>query len=668
MSTIQDRMLLDQIHGNRHSTATTLPTANPAKAAEAVEQSLIQPAKELPQLVVPPESAYDKYEPSFDQQEISNDPLAVARLNNQSITIEENTQLPDQSDWAKETAGFYESVEAMDTEIYQNVATYELGKPPEPSSAETLSETTREKVDLVVTELDKPEKSSAQILSESSAIARSSEVAEIEQGQVEAPPNNLPVTPFAQEKENPLHKQAPLTALETLLEKESPILRPEQEIPLFIPPEVTLVPEAPSTPEPTYAETIAESTHRPTHAPPSPVVAKAEERFQADVMESLQIAAQNQAKTLAEPAVVDRPEVEPVEISPVPVPTERNATEREPVENREAVTPREVREPSEENTVEVPREAIAERPEKVEVEFSVVETAESPMLQDSNAVEQEAATSPQRAELQSQGDVYAREATQNVNAEPMEIPEVDTAPRMEELASELQEEAIAMEAAEIQGIDPEILAEILPNPQAEAREEYVPPVFNQTEVAENPFLEEEAHDYFPPITGAETSLTEEAIAEMTADSYEIPPEYSEPLEFDYEIPEDEIAVTTMTHEELAYLRNNPMTSQYTPEVLEPPVNDVENSVAEEAEEQEIYEENIALEEWVPDAWNMDLNTRYQTQIGDEEIDLTQFQEEMELKEIEESLELKDFDFNEVANRMVESAVTNSPKGMYDTFV
>ncbi len=678
MSTIQETRLLDQIHGNRSSISNTLPTSDPAQAKEAAEQSQIQPRDELPQLVVPPESAYDKYEPSFDGEEISHDPLEIARLNNQSTAVEESVQLPSQADLAEENSGFFQ---AMETELYQNVAEYELGRAPEAPSATTLAEATREKVDLVVTELDKPEPTTEQVLSQSSAIQRSTTRAEIEQGQVEAPDNNLPVTPFAEEQENPLHKQAPLTVLETLQERESPVLHPEEEFELMTPPERPLVPEPPTRPEETNLEAISDSSHIPTYAEPRMPVAMAEERFQQETMENLQIAAQDQSQLLTTPVVVDRPVVEQAEIPPQPEVDTSGTNIQEAVAQQAQTNQREAQNTQSEtqNTAPSPSQVTAENnlnqrqaPETTAPEFTQTQTAESAMLEDSNAVAQEEATSPQRTQLQSQGEVYAQEATQNVNYEPIEAPEVDTAPSIGEVSSQIQEEQVAFDAAEIQGIDPEFLEEVLPNPQEVAREEYVPPVFTQTEMADNPLLEEQ--EYFPPLPGSAppsvseeaiaqmtegTSVSEEAIAQMTADSYEIPPEYSEIQEFEYEIPENEVEVTTMTQEELAYLRNNAAAAQYTPELL----HTAEPTV--EVEEELPVEENIALEDWVPEAWNMDNNIRFQTQVGEPEIDLTQFEEDYVLPE---TSDLEDYDYNLVATRIAESAVTHAPKGMYDNFV
>lgn len=648
MSTIQDGTLLSTLQ-HQTGTHTVQPSSNPAKSEEILENSQIQPAKTAPQIVVSKEDAFDQYESTFVQEELSSDPNAIANMDTETAKKgEKSLEEPDFYDYQQKNTSLYS---VSDVEIYDNVAGYQPVNVAEPNVPKDMKMTVEDKVKEATSYgFDSPAPTTAEVLTKGNFSKMVAKQQELKDYQAELPSKLEPTTPLQKYQAHPIHTQNSIEVMQTLEDLGPTILRPDTEEPMWTPPERPLVPE----------QSNVESTHQPTFAKDTPVEAKAEENFQKGVMEKLQVQAKEKSAQLGEPAATIPTsseasavvETQASQVSPAPQAVVAQSADTAQDRVEPAIT-----QPT--PVTATPDPSLQKQPE---VEFTQTETADSALLQDSNQAAQVEATTPQRVETQSTAEVYAQEATQNVNYEPIELPQPEYQPP-EPVESQVEAPAVAEapqfepQLVEAKGIDPEILAEILPDTSEVAREEYVPPVFTQSEVAENPLLTEEK--YFPPLPGrGEPTISEEAVAEMIANDYEIPDEMKEISTSEYEIPENETEVTTMTQEQLAYLRNNDSAVQYTPAVSEISVNHVDSS------DYDLQAVDIVEESWIPAALNMETNIRFATTIGEAEVDVSRFEDNYVLPELSS---LEDYDYNLVANRVVESAMSNTPKELIDVF-
>lgn len=653
----------------RHSqgTSTVQPTSNPGEAEQLAKESQVQKAELPPALPLPEELAFDLYTPSFSEKnEVKEDPLEVARLNNQSQSMKESQEVVDEVEYNHGRVG---PLAEMLAEQESNSATAKAEK------VERYNSTIVDKVS--ATKLKRESLTEQKYGTSEAAVQVHGSVPQVDKMEQErdgltiepsADVQPAIVTPLQEYQAHPLHHQTGVEVIETLAERESLYLHPEEEIQLMEPPERPLVPEEPAV----------ESIHKPTYGEVSVWEEQAEQRFQDGVMENLQVKAQAQAEVLSSPA-----ETAPVDTAPVEI-------EAQPTVDTSGTNVQEAVAQASQNRSENP--AVEARQQNIQL--SITETAISQGQSRENAGltgERNSAQSQggddSRGELRSTAEVYAQEATQNVNYEPIPVETAeDVAPR--EVPSQVQEyqgidfdstaEPVAEQVdfepqvIEVEGIDPEFLVDMAEEGRtspSELTEEYVPPVFQEVETAENPLLEET--EYFAPLPGsAEPTIAQEAyqdmgndtvsetaIAEATESSYEMPEEYS----YVDTIPEpsrEEVPIEhEISHEQLAYLRNNPSTAEYTPDILkenETPVDIYGEPALEVVEEQ-----------WVPQALNMETNIRFSTNIGTAEVNLEQFEEVYTLPD---TFDFESYDYNLVANRVVEAAMANAPQELYDTFV
>lgn len=662
----------------RHSLGTTTvqPTSNPGQAEKIAQQSHVQEAELLPTMPVPEQIAFDQYKPSFaEENQVREDPLAVARLNNQSEAVKESLELPEEVEYTQGRSGPLADYMA---EISVNSVTHDFSTNVEVDVLEATSAKVSETVQPISITEQKYGTSNASVQVHGTILqaqAKQEEVKSYQHEPVEMPEAKIE-TPLEVYQAHPLHQQTSPEVVDTMQERESPFLHPEKELVTFQPPEYVLQQE-------TSVLDRVDSLHRPTFGEKSLVELKVEENFTEGVIDQLELKAKEITKQITSPdinaaaltGIYDMP----------------NPTAKEPIKTLPTV------EVSGNNIQDAVQETQAKRASNPVVQerqqnnnFSQTEqvardrqSRENSGLTGERQSVNEDSGDNNRPQLQSQAEVYAQEATQNTNYEPIPV-ETGEEPTYEPVMLEYNPpefEPVLLETGdfepqlvEVQGIDPELLVtqaeQNRPSP-SEVTADYVAPVFresNANPLEDNPVFAEDEQEYFPPLPGSSENAVaaDEIYAEMLRDTTVAQNVVADLFENDYQMAEEynfvdptfqyEPQPLELSQEQLAYLRNNAASAEYTSEILK------EEQTPVDIDGEEAW--NILEEQWVPSALNMETNIRFSTTIGTAEPDVVQFQEVYELPE---TMDLSDYDYNLIANRVVEAAMANAPQELYDTF-
>ncbi len=667
----------------RHSMGTTTvqPSSDPVQAEKAAQESQIQEAELQPTLPVPEQIAFDQYQPSFaEKNEVREDPLAVARLNNQSEAVKESLEVPDEVEYTEGRSG---PVAEHLAEISVNSVTHDFNTNVEVDVLESTADKVSETVQPTSLTEQKYGTTDASVQVHGTILQSQAKQAEVKSHQHEPVemPEMVIETPLEEYQAHPLHQQTSIEVVQTMEERDSAYLHPERDLEMFTTPDTTLQSE-------TSVLERVDSLHRPTFGEKSLVEMKAEETFQDGVVDQLEQKARETTKQMTMPDInaaalvglYDMPNPtanEPLKTLPmVEVSGDNIQKAVQEAQSRRATNPV-TQERQQNNNFSQSEQVARDRQSRENSGLTGGRNAR-------NSVNENAGDST-RPQLQSQAEVYAQEATQNTNYEPIPVAtgeETNFEPVLLEYNPPEYEPVLQdspefePQLIEVEGIDPELLVNQAeqgrPSP-SEVSADYTPPVFQETEfvnpLEDNPVFSEDGQDFFPPLPGSsenavsadeiyaemlvETTVSQEAIAEYFENDYEMAEEYNfvDPS-FDYEpqIPE-------LSQQQLAYLRNNAVSAEYTPELLR------ENETPVDIDGEEAW--NILEEQWVPSALNMETNIRFSTNIGTAEVDVVQFQEVYELPD---TMDFSDYDYNLVANRVVEAAMANAPQELYDTFV
>lgn len=635
---------------------TVQPTSNPAGAKEAVEASQIQTI-ESPPVIVENDKAFDTYDNTFAQEDLEQE--VKEHFNEQTTTMRESSE-PVEMDYASLAVPTLQVDEGSSTEhssygagrviTEESIAHQQttISTTVRPDLVRTVAAVVAEKVDIANAAPTAEKRTDEAVLAH--ADANTADVMKVERESMEMDTTE----PLAPDTQHDLHMAKPsytqnvVELHETLESQDSPILRPPTE-PMYERAEAPVVRES---------SQLEESMEPPVFHEESPIDVMAEEQFQEEAMDKVLVAAKEQSQEVSNPQggldamaefqaqTTAAPLVAQVEIEPQPV--------VEPQNDNAQIVP-----VAENNAVAV------ENQNQPSAESALANTGEN-----NGANTQDEAQAPVRQELQSTSQLMAQEAvtapiTQESNYE-IEIPE----PREVELPENLQ--PLTVEA----NTTPEVTTDIPASTVAEAPSQIV-------EETETPALE----DYFPPLPASDGASEEVAVQESqtpevaeelppledyfpplptgeATQAVEIPEQNYEPVTVDrsptvseeaiaenseevMESREYEVETTTISEEQLAYLRNAAL---FTPAVQE-----AQNPVMEEVVDEEVMEDvPVEEQDWYRNAVNYDTTERYAMEIGKGEVDLTEFEEGYTLEELST---LENYDYTLQVNRITEAVET-----------